>query len=252
MKNLTIAIIDSGLGGLSLFNTFLSKLNVKSYVYLADLKNLPYGSKTREELICITLKNVKRIIDKYSPDAIVFGCNTIGTTIFKYIKNSFPNVVMFAIKPNLSFARVNKKTLVLATPATIDAIKTTEEYVANKSRIVLCKMPRLARKVEDYIQKGVNLVPYLKHKLRKFNDVDSIVLGCTHYYFIKSVVSSIYPDAQIIDGVEILCKQIKSFFKLRQQTNTIIPQIKWELTSNNSALKDYKKIVQNIIKNQNK
>ena len=167
MKNFKIAIIDSGLGGLSLFRAFLKELNIKNYIYFADLKNLPYGTKSQKELQLITIKNVKNIITRYKPNVIVFGCNTIGTTIYNDIKKIFSQVSIFAIKPCLSNNLVldkRKKTLVIATTATIKALEKTKEYLKNKNRIILCKMPKLACKVEDYIQNGSNIMPYLSKK----------------------------------------------------------------------------------------
>lgn len=252
MKNFKIAIIDSGLGGLSLFSAFLSELDIKNYIYFADVKNLPYGLKSKKELTQITINNVKYILNKFNPNAIVFGCNTIGTTIFEDIKNNFPQMNIFSIKPNLTDKQVlisTKKTLVIATTATIKALEKTQVYQKNKNCIILCKMPKLASKVEDYIQNGANLVPYIAKKLKNFKGIDNIILGCTHYYFVKDIIAKLFPQTKIIDGTFDLVNKIRNFFKLQKPTKKINPHIKWVLTSNKTAKKQYKKIVTKLIKN---
>jgi glutamate racemase len=255
VKNFKIAIIDSGLGGLSLFNTFLSELNVKNYVYFADIKNLPYGSKSKKELLQITNNNLKIIIKKYNPNAIVFGCNTIGTTIFNEVKSKFSYIPIFAIKPNLTNKQVleqNRKTLIIATSATIEALENTKEYQENRNCIILCKMPKLASKIEDYIQNDIDLVPYISSKLCKFKNIDNIILGCTHYYFVKDIIAQLFPNAKLIDGTIDLVGQIKNSFKINRPKNRIKPHIRWFLTSNKGAKKQYKKILIKLTKNKNK
>lgn len=255
MNKFKIAIIDSGIGGLSLLKTLALNLNVKKYIYFADLKNIPYGTKTHEQLLCITIKNVNFIIEKFKPDIIVFGCNTIGSTIFNDIKKIFFHQVFFAIKPDLK--KINNKTLVIATNGTISALSKSNEFINNKNNIVLCKMPKLATKVENYIQNGANLVPYLKNKLVKYKGYKTIILGCTHYYFVKNIIKEILPDTQIIDGRLKVLKQIKSFLnkkfnnknflKINKQKLSKI-KIDWFLTSNESNLFIYKKLASKLFK----
>ena len=253
MNSFKIAVVDSGIGGLSLLKTLVLNLNIKDYVYFADLKNIPYGTKTRDQLLCITIKNLKTIIKKYRPNIIVFGCNTIGSSVLEDIKRIFPNQAIFAIKPNLK--NIKTKTLVIATNATINILLASSEYKDNKKNIVLCKMPKLATKVENYIQKGANLVPYLKSKLYKFNDCNNIILGCTHYYFVKNEIKKILPYAKFFDSRNVVLGQIKNYLNLNgrdfslDDNSALNFSIKWHLTGNKEKIYLYKKIFSKILKN---
>jgi len=249
-----VVIIDSGVGGLSLLPSFFKTLPFKKYAYFADTKFLPYGNKSRQELLDITKNNVRFVIKKYSPKIIVFGCNTIGTTIFFDVCKCFPDQAFFTIKPNVSVQLDNnKKALLLGTMQTINNIK---KYTSLNPNIILCKMPLLANKVEDYLQNNTNFVPYLKRKFKKYQDIDYVILGCTHYYFAKPFIKNFYPNAIICDGCNILTNQIleylkntfvlKNNYKLNKKQ---IKKIKIKLYITNHSLylkKVYKKIVNNM------
>lgn len=264
MNKVKIAVIDSGIGGLSLLKVFLNNLKDIDYIYFADLKNLPYGTKTKEQLLCITIKNIRYIKQKYNPDLIVFGCNTIGTTIYEEIKKIFPKQKIFSIRPCIK--NDNVKTLVLATTATINYLQSLEIYKKNEDSLVLCKMPRLATKVESYIKNGHNLVPYIKNKLNKFKGIKRVVLGCSHYFFIKDIISKVLPNSKIIDSTTYVLGLVKKYIKLFYQNKNILKISKnnkiyksktfsyfqksnsyvlWHLTKSNSNLNLYKNILNN-------
>ena len=254
MKNFKIAVIDSGIGGLSLLKTLVCNLNVKNYIYFADLKNLPYGTKTQEQLLCLTIKNINYIIKNYSPDIIDFGCNTIGSTIYKDVKKIFPNQKFFAIKPCIK--NIKSKTLVIATSGTINALLNNKSYIKNKKNIVLCKMPKLATKVENYIQNGTHLVTYLKRKLLKYKSDKTIILGCTHYYFVKDIISKLLPKTRVVDGRLVVLKKIKKYLNLNKKYANLVSnnkdikyaKIKWCLTAHKNNLAIYKNIANNFLK----
>lgn len=252
-----IAIIDSGIGGLSLFSSFFKNLSAKKYLYLADIKNLPYGNKIKSQLLKITIKNIDYIIKRYNPKCIVFGCNTIGTTLLEVIIKIYPHIKIFAIKPNLEQIKNKKnKVLVLATNRTITSLKHKQDYILNNKNIILCKMPSLANKVEKYIQNTNKIVPYLKRRLRKFKQINSIVLGCTHYYFVKNQIKEILKPDKIVDGIDILTKQIlgeKLFFSFEKaNAEKIKINVKIKFTKKPKNKKEYKNIIKKMLEEKNK
>lgn len=236
-----VVIVDSGLGGISLLPTFLKELDFKNYIYYADTKFLPYGNKSLKRLLEITIFNIKKIIKKFKPKIIVFGCNTIGTTIFEQIKNYFPDQVFYTIKPNIQIEQ--EKTLLLATNRTISFFNKTK--IENKS-IILCKMNCLANKVENNMQNPENIVPYLKRRLLKYKEIKCIILGCTHYYFVKNQISKLFPKAKIVDGVKNLVGQIKATYCSIKKTNKK-PKIKLFFTKNIKTKKIYKSLIKSLV-----
>lgn len=250
-----VAIIDSGLGGISLLSRLTKTFYFKNILYFADTKNLPYGIKSKKELLNITIKNLKMIIKKFKPKLIIFGCNTIGTTIIKDVKKIFKNQNIFAIKPvfNYTYNKENK-TLLLATNTTIKNIKKDNCYIKNKNNITLCKMSLLANKVEKYIQDTDKIVPYLNYKLKKYSHISKVFLGCTHYYFVKKQLQNIFPSAKIIDGGDRLICNIKKFvcnninlFKNTKFKKSI--KVKLILTKKNSQIKIYRNLIKQEIFN---
>ena len=250
-----IALIDSGLGGISLLSRLTKTFYFKRIVYFADTENLPYGTKSQKKLLDITIKNLKTIIKKFKPKIIIFGCNTIGTTIIEDIKRIFNNQNIFAIKPVFDYTIAKKdKTLLLATNTTIKNIKKNNCYKNNTKNIILYKMPLLATKVEKYIQNLDKTVPYLNRKLKKYNSVSKVFLGCTHYYFVKKQIQNIFPEAQIIDGGDFLINKLKRFvcnnidlFKNIKFKKKI--KVKLVLTKKSSKVKIYKKLIRQEIFN---
>lgn len=253
MKN--IVIMDSGLGGLSVLKSLYKKLPNYNYVYFADTINLPYGAKTKKELLNITIKNIEYLKQKYNPILIIFGCNTLGVTVFKDIQKIFTTIKFFALQPNISKALKMEYNhiLLLATTQTINMVKKTQYYASNKNCILLCKMPLLATKVENYIQNPIKIVPYLKQRLQKHKHIDCIVLGCSHYYFVKKQLKQMFKPAKIIDGTISLSNQVKLYLKqqniLKSKSNNN-GKIKLILTGNTKNKNAYKQIIKNIIEKQ--
>lgn len=237
-------IIDSGIGGTSLLPCFFKKLPFNSYIYFADTKNLPYGNKTKKELFEITKNNLNFLIKKYKPNIIIFGCNTIGTTIIEEIKNYFPNQRIFAIKPNLEQVSKYNSSLVLATSTTI---KTLKQKGNIKSCIVLKPMQNLATKIENNLQNISNIVPYLKRSLKNYKNINCIVLGCTHYYYVKPLLKKIFAKVEIIDGVDFLCQSILDKFSEIKLKNKKI-KVKILFSKKTNSTKRYKKIILNLLK----
>ena len=248
-----IVLIDSGLGGLSALRDLYNKIPNFNYVYFADTKNLPYGTKTRKELLKLTVENITKIKEEYNPNIIIFGCNTLGTTIFVEIQKIFPTIKFFALQPNLKCALKNnkKRILVLGTTQTINRLRNQKVYLENKNYIILCKMPKLATKVEIYIQKPANIVPYLKQRLGKLKEIDCIVLGCSHYYFVKEQLKFLFKSAKIIDGTKILSKEVLNYIKSKNLIDEVQKSnIKLILTSNVSNKSAYNRIIENILKSK--
>ena len=264
-----ILILDSGIGGLNVLKQLYLKLNFYNFIYFADIINLPYGNKTRKELLNITINNLSKLICKYKPYFIVIGCNTIGSSILEEIKKHFYQIKIFAIKPNINYVikqlTINKKQLknqsqgellngnllVLTTAATKKAIAKKSEYILNKNNIVLCKMPSLANKVENNIQNISNIVPYLKRRLCKFKRIVGVVLGCTHYIYLKKQIKDMFIDSKVFDGSESLINEIKKSLSLKNIGKKQKPKLQvkfiYSFARNKQVEKKYKMILNQII-----
>jgi len=247
-----IAIIDSGLGGINLFEYFNKNLPFKKYIYFADLKNLPYGNKTTKQLLEITAKNINFLIKKYNVKIIIFGCNTISLNIYNEIKNKFNNLKIYALKPNLNlYLKRYRKILFLGTIRTIKKIMTLADYKANKNRISLMQFKELANKIEKCMQNNEDIVPYLHKCLRhvnNFQDYDCVILACTHYIFIQSEFKKIFKFAKFENNIDNLMIEIKEDYRTYLDINSSIinPKVKFILTSQDYKKKNYERLLKDI------
>ncbi|MFV0254887.1 MAG: glutamate racemase [Erysipelotrichaceae bacterium] len=200
-----IGLIDSGLGGITILNK-LRELNPKNdYLFFADQKNLPYGNKTKEELMRITKNNINFLLAK-GADRIFFACNTISANCLEEIKELYPEVIISGIiditcelLTHSSYQRI----LILATEATINnGAYLRELNKVSQAELIPLALPGLCKLIEDKADRHV-IANYLNDFLSDFTNVDAIVLGCTHYPLVADLISEII-EADIFDSIMAL------------------------------------------------
>lgn len=221
-KNNKIGILDSGIGGTTTLNEIKKLLPNEDFIYYADSKNNPYGSKSTEELYSI-VKNIVDYLIKKEVKLIVIACNTATTKCIEKLRENYKNILFVGTEPAIKVACDNnyKNTLVLATPGTIKSERTGELVNKNKKinqNIYLLPCDYLANAIERNDNKEIDslLNKYLTPYQNK--NIDSIVLGCTHYPLIKDKIQSYFKDAIIIDGNIGVAKRVKYIL----ETNNLI------------------------------
>ena len=207
-----IGVFDSGIGGLTTLKEIRKLLPNENYIYYADTENNPYGEKSDEELFEI----VSNIVDKLLLEKvkiIVIACNTATTRCIKKLREKY--IINFiGTEPAIKVACDNnfKNTIVMATPGTISSERTHMLVELNKKdnqNIILLPCEGLASAIES---KNKNKINELLHKLLdqyKNDNIDSIVLGCTHYPHIKKEIKSFFPNCKLIDGNKGVAKRVK-------------------------------------------
>lgn len=216
LKSGPIGIFDSGVGGLTIMEEIVRLLPEESYVYYADSGNCPYGDRTREEIMELA-SGITGFLIEHDCKIIVVACNTITTNIIDELRLRFP--VPFvgmepAIKPAAKLSK-NGKVAVLATKGTIEGElynKTRGEYAAG---------------VDVFNQIGVGLVdlierdqidsPAMQEKLEMLirpmleRDVDTLVLGCTHYnYLVPQIKAIAGPQIRIVNSAGAVAKRVQT------------------------------------------
>lgn len=196
VSNPTVCFFDSGIGGLCLLYECVKRLPDINFTYFSDNANVPYGSLAQNRLIELT-DCVFDEISKLNPAAAVIACNTVTARCIEHVraKYSFETV---GIQPAIKPAAAVGKCLVLATPSTVesDSMKTLVDKYGN-SRTVASACPDLAEYIENNVE---NLDEgYIKKLLPKIK-CDSVVLGCTHYIYIKETVKEFY-NCPVFDGI---------------------------------------------------
>ena len=226
--NRKIGVFDSGIGGKTTLNEIRKLLPYEDYVYYADSKNNPYGEKSDNELKSI----VSEIVDYFILEdvkMIVIACNTATTRCIEYLRNKYPNIIFVGTEPAVKVACDNqyKNTLVMATPLTINSPRLASlvnENIRDDEPVTLLPCEGLASAIENEDEKEIDniLNKLLTYYINK--DINSVVLGCTHYPIIKDKIQRYFKDAVIIDGNIGVAKRVKELL----ETNNLLTDRNFE------------------------
>lgn len=212
--NQKIGILDSGIGGTTILKEIRKILPKEDYIYYADNKNNPYGEKTEEEIYQIVDNIVKFLIDEKKCKMIVLACNTATTCCMNKLKEQYKNIPFVGTVPAIKIACDNnyKNILLLATPATINSKKVHELIKENKKdqqQIIPMPCDGLADAIENQDNKKINEILKKIKENTKDKNIDSIILGCTHYPLIKKEINKYFQTATLIDGSLGVAREVK-------------------------------------------
>ncbi len=206
-----IGVFDSGVGGISTLRDMIRELPDERFIYFGDAANAPYGTKSTQEVIsCV--RNVVEHLMKKEIKALVIACNTAtgaaAATLRKEL--SIPVIGMEpALKP-ASQVRKNGSVLVLATPLTLHQEKFENLMKQYGEGAVKVPCPGLMELVEADDREGA--LQYLKELFSRYpaEKVDAVVLGCTHYVFLKDMIRELLPERiAITDGNAGTARQLR-------------------------------------------
>lgn len=215
-KNNAIGFFDSGVGGLSVMKKSIELMPYENYIYYGDSKNAPYGVKTVDEVRELSFKAVEFLLAK-GAKAIVIACNTATAAAVDDIRKHYSDIPIIGIEPALKPAiEINRDgdVLIMATPVTLNEkkfAKLMNKYKEEKTIIPL-PCPGLVEFIENGILEGGELRKFLSEKLNGHSEINtsSIVLGCTHYPFVKNEIQHIVGrSVNIIDGSLGTAKELK-------------------------------------------
>ena len=207
IKNSPIGFFDSGVGGLSVMREAISILPNENFIYFGDSKNAPYGTKKLDEVKNLTLNAVDFLLNK-DVKAIVVACNTATSAAIEEIRNKYKQLVVIGIEPALKPAvKLSRKgkIIIMATPMTLRERKFNllmDKY-KNESCIISLPCAGLVEFIEQGVLEGEELKGYLKQKFKPYlnDDIAAVVLGCTHYPFIKKALANVIGNnIPLIDG----------------------------------------------------
>lgn len=199
-----IGIFDSGLGGISVLYDVHKVLPNESIVYYGDSKNAPYGVKSKEEV----LKLSKDICDRFIEEgvkAIVIACNTATSAAVDVLRTLY-DVPIIGMEPAIKPAIIGSKgtILVLATEMTLkeDKFNRLVESFEEAHRIIKMPAPLLVDVVENHMDDENKIRQAVAYYLDQVNGpIDSIVLGCTHYIFLRKQIEDYFDyKIDIYDG----------------------------------------------------
>ena len=195
MEKEYIAVIDSGIGGISVLKALLKSYPNENYIYFGDNDNVPYGNKRNRRLFSLT-RNILDALNRFRLKAIVIGCNTLSLNIYNEIKNYVCVPVIPTFPPVESRLVKGEKVLLLAT------VKSAEKF-KNDNNLKVISLPYLALDIEKN-KYDLTKVKFVKHLPNEFliseNQFDTVILGCTHYFFIKNQIFDHFRPQNLISG----------------------------------------------------
>lgn len=227
MEQKSIIVFDSGFGGISVLKRLVDAMPNENYLYYGDSANAPYGPRSKEQILELTLKAIKEATKRCTPKAIVIACNTATTIAKGCLASSYPNIPVVGILPAVEAAAASGKcprVLVLATAATL----ASEVYgnilsgIDSRAEIVSVAAPEIVRFVEGGMRERKTLIENLAVTLAPYNTqkFDCVVLGCTHFPFAADVIEEVLGySVHFFDGSVLTTKQVKEALE-RQQTRS--------------------------------
>lgn len=212
-----IGFFDSGIGGISVLREAVKVLPNEDFVYFGDSKRAPYGVRNVEQVKELTFNAVEFLLKK-NIKALVIACNTATSAAIIDLRKRYSKYMPVigiepALKPAVEFNRKGK-IVIMATPMTLSEKKFNNlmrKYDKN-SIIKPLPCPGLVELIEQGIIEGKKIEDYLKMKLDPLKDhgIAAVVLGCTHYPFIRKSISKVLDDdVPIIDGSKGTVEQLK-------------------------------------------
>lgn len=219
MNEQPIAIFDSGVGGITVFEKLKKLLPNENYIYFGDLKNFPYGEKTHDELLDFADK-IFKFFAQHNVKAVVMACNTTSATIYDELKTRFGFKIYPIIQSCASvISRLPVKSIgVFATEATIKSGaygKELKKYNPNLE-VFEISCPPWVKIVENKAQNNPESIEQVQFYLEKMgvngegNNPDKIILGCTHYPYLLDILEKFAPRNLFIDPAEYFAQYIKS------------------------------------------
>jgi glutamate racemase len=212
-----IGIIDSGIGGKGIEAEIKKLLPNVKIEYLADTKNFPYGTKPVKVLHEILSKNIETMIGK-GINIIVLACNSATVSSVSYLRKRFPDIEIVGVVPAIKTAAKvtkTKKIAIFSTPITSKS-KAQQDLIDKYCLgIEVYKIPffDLAGLIEQGKTSSSTLEVEEQWSKYKDKNIDTVVLGCTHYTLIKPEFQKIVgKNVKLVDSNSAVAEQVKKVY----------------------------------------
>ena len=251
-----IGIFDSGIGGMSVMLNIQSLLPDESLVYVADSLYAPYGLKSNSVILERSKAVIDYLIKKEFVKLIVVACNTATASSIKELRQIYkiPIIGMEpAIKPATK-STTSKKVGILATNGTLESTKFSAllEIYSGDIKFYTQPCPGLVEVIEQGKINDLSTKILIKKYLDSFikNKVDTVVLGCTHYIFIRELIQEIIgPNVEVIDTGLAVAKQVKNKLESHSLQNNLKEKDYSIYTNSNNP--NMKEIIKSTLINKN-
>ena len=214
-SNEITALIDSGIGGVSVLKQLIAKHKKGNYIYFADNLYMPYGNKTKEWITTRLDFIINMLRTQYNVNKIIIACNTASTCLSK------------TKHQNVDFMKFDKAKTYFATNLTKKNLKSYNIIADGK----------LAEEIEKNIFQDKNLHKIIKNqiKIHQLFKYKSLVLACTHYELVNSIFKKYLPHTEVINNSEDIVKTTLNFEL--DETNVVVLMSKNDYNLRNTIFK---------------
>ncbi|MBI5824407.1 MAG: glutamate racemase [Chloroflexi bacterium] len=211
-----IGVFDSGVGGLSVLRAMRAQMPNESVIYFGDQGHVPYGPRSMEQIQRFS-EGITRFLLEQNSKLIVVACNTASAAALKYLRGRFSDVPFVGMEPAVKPAAETTKTGrvgVLATPATFQGAlyaSVVERFGAGVE-LFQHTCPGLVGQIEKGDLESNTTRAILEDALTPMleKNIDTVVLGCTHYPFVIPLIQNIVGEAvRVIDPAPAVSRQVR-------------------------------------------
>lgn len=213
-----IGVFDSGVGGLSVLRSIREQMPEEDVIYFGDQGHVPYGPRSMEQIQNFS-EGITKFLLKHDSKIIVVACNTASAAALKYLRATFPGISFVGMEPAVKPAAETTKTGrvgVLATPATFQGAlyASVVERFGAEVELFQHTCPGLVGRIEKGDLDSSATRTILENALNPMLDknIDTVVLGCTHYPFVIPLIEQIVGDAKrvrVIDPAPSVARQVR-------------------------------------------
>ena len=233
---INIGVFDSGVGGLWILKHLQDQLPNNNYIFFGDQGHVPYGERSMDQIRNFS-ETITKFLINHNCKIIVIACNTASAASLKYLREKFPEILFVGMEPAVKPA-VEKthtgKVGVLATPTTFqgELYNSVVERFAKDVEIFKDTCPGLVEQIEkgelDSRETRTILERALLPMLEK--NIDTVVLGCTHYPFVIPMIKEIVGDiVNVIDPTEAIVRQVDRLLNENNLVNEFLDNNKIQI-----------------------
>lgn len=224
MDNRKIGVFDSGVGGLTVFSEIIKQLPNEDITYIGDTKRFPFGNKSKESIISISKQIVNYLILQ-DVKLIVIACGTATSQAIDTVSKMYNIPIIGIIEPTVNYILKQKNIKNIGVIATAGTIRSNGWEKALKEKnselnIINKACPLLAPMAEEGWTNNEVASLAVKEYLKDINNIDALILGCTHYPLFEDVIKKELGDTvEIINTGKMIADFIKELFEKENMLN---------------------------------
>jgi len=241
MEKKGIGIFDSGVGGLTVLKKLIKKLPNEKFYYLGDTARVPYGTKSKDTVVKYAIQNTKFLLSldiKY----LIIACNTASSYAVNEVREKFDIPVLGVIEPGVKeVLKYAKQSVgIIGTSATVSSgvYQRKIKELNNKLNIVARSCPLFVPLAEEGLFDDEITYLAAQKYLGDLDDIDTLLLGCTHYPLLKNIIKRVVGDkVKVIDSAEAISNHIDEYLQKKNSYRKGDGKIKFFVTDSTEQFK---------------